>query len=81
MKQLYKELVGYKIYNFIICWFTVLYSVHKRIVLQFSTILVSLFYLCNKETEIKLIFHQIYDFAKTFPIMSYDIRGKCKIRN
>lgn len=32
-------------------------------------------------TEIKLIFHQIYDFAKTFPIMSYDIRGKCKIRN
>lgn len=71
-----------KIYNFIIYWFTILYSVYKRIVLQFSTILVSLFYFCNKETEIKLIFHQIYDdFAKTFPIMGYDIRGKCKIRN
>ena len=71
-----------KIYNFIIYWFTILYSVYKRIVLQFSTILISLFYFCNKETEIKLIFHQIYDdFAKTFPIMGYDIRGKCKIRN
>lgn len=45
-------MVDNKIYNFVINWFTIFYGIYKRIVLQFSTILVSLFSFCGNYIEI-----------------------------